>query len=73
MRDVHFLRYLTTIYHRALKVSLTSGLTLTINLLRQTVRKLSFSVIIRVQDVISTVNCFLFVEGHLFKYIVLTC
>ena len=67
------LRYLSAIYDRALSdITFTSSFTLAVNLLRKTFDKLSINMAIRVNDVVSAVYIFLFIEGHLLIDIVLT-
>ena len=72
MSAANFFRYFTAINSRIFKISFSSCLTLTVNLLRDVFSKLSINIATRVQDVVSAVDCFLFVEGNLLEHVVLT-
>jgi len=72
MSATNFFRYFTAINSRIFKISFSSCLTLTVNLLRDVFSKLSINIATRVQDVVSAVDCFLFVEGNLLEHVVLT-
>jgi len=72
MSAANFFRYFTAINSRIFKISFSSCFTLTVNLLRDVFSKLSINIATRVQDVVSAVDCFLFVEGNLLEHVVLT-
>lgn len=70
---VDLLRYLSAIYDRVLSdITFASSFTLAVDLLRKTFDKLSINMAVRVNDVVSAVNIFLFIEGHLLIDIILT-